>query len=146
MRYKHSSSNDPLVSKNRYCGGNKQTSRKARQEAMCSVLPYGCKRDKQLNSQTLLSAAFNKKIYSTLCGFRRQQMESCLEQDVIWQICSHRGIITLSLGKWVLRQWNVKPGQLMLLEAYSFSLTFILASTQREVGRHSLPVWKSISF
>lgn len=143
-RYKHASSNDPMVSKNRYCGENKQISRKAVQEAMSSARPPSCIKDKQLNSKMLLSTAFNKKIYSALCDFRRQQMESRLEQDVIWQICSHKGIITFRLGKWVLRQWNVKPGQPTLLEAYSFSLTFILVSTQGEVGRHSLAVWKSI--
>lgn len=125
-------------------GENKQISRKAVQEAMSLARPPSCIKDKQLNSKMLLSTAFNKKIYSALCDFRRQRMESRLEQDVIWQIFSHKGIITFRLGKWVLRQWNVKPGQPTLLEAYSFSLTFILVSTQGEVGRHPLAGWKSI--
>lgn len=98
-----------------------------------STFSFSCTKDKQLNSKMLLSMAFNRKIYSALCDFRRQQMESCPVQDVVWQICRHKGMIILSLGKWGLRQWNVKPGNPTLLEACSVSLTLILMITQSQV-------------
>lgn len=61
----------------------KQTSGKAMNDVMFSVLSFSCAKDKQLNSKMLLGVAFNRKICPALFDFRRQQMDSCLEQDVI---------------------------------------------------------------
>lgn len=123
------------------CG--KWTLRKAMCDFMFFTFSFSCTKEKQLNSKMLLSMEFNKKIYSALCDFRRQ-MESCLAQDVVWQICRHKEMIIFSLGKWVLRQWNVKPGQPILLDACSVSLTLILMTIQRQVCRHLLPIWNNI--